>query len=80
VVFWKPEYMFQNAAPDNDQELLAGEDQGIFNLEGEKYYLPPSKRHFLLSYFQSITVPQKMKWAVTQFIDSVHIGILMLNG
>jgi len=49
-------------------------------MEGEKYYLLSSRRHFSLSYFQSVMVPWKMKWSVTQSTVSVHIGILTLNG
>ena len=60
----KSEFMFEDAAPDTDQQLIAGKSQWIFNMEGEKYYLPTSRRHFPLSYRQSVTVPRKMKWAV----------------
>ena len=34
--------MFGDAAPDTDHQLLAGEGQWIFNLNGEKYYLHPA--------------------------------------
>jgi len=53
--------MFEDAAPDTDHQLLAWEGQWIFNLNGEKYYLPSNKRHFPLSFFQCVTRPQKMK-------------------
>jgi len=46
VVFPKPAFMFRDAAPDTDQQLLAGEDPWIFTIGGEKYYLHKSKRHF----------------------------------
>jgi len=72
--------VFRDAAPDTDQQLLVGEGQWIFTVKGEKYYLPSSKRHFPLSYFQSVTASRKMRWSVTQFTDSVHVGILTLNG
>ena len=61
--------MFGDAAPDTDHQLLAGEGQWIFNLNGEKYYLLSSKRHFLLSFFLCVTRPWKMKWQVTQTAD-----------
>jgi len=51
VVFPKPAFMFRDAAPDTDQQLLAGEDPWIFTIGGEKYYLHKSKRHFPLSFF-----------------------------
>ena len=38
--------MFGDAVPDNDHQLLVEEGQWIFKLDGEKYYLPSSKRHF----------------------------------
>ena len=56
VVYRKPDYMFGDVIPDTGQQLLAGEGQWIFNMEGEKHYLPSSRRHFPLSYFQSVTV------------------------
>jgi len=66
-----------DAAPDIDHQLLAGETLWIFNLNGKKYYLPSSKRHFPLSFFQYVTRPRKMKWYVTRTTDSVHVGILI---
>ena len=45
-IYRKPGFMFGDAAPDTDHQLLAREGQWIFNLDGEKYYLPFSKRHF----------------------------------
>ena len=45
-IYRKPSFMFGDTAPDTDHQLLAGEGQWIFNLDGEKYYLPSSKRHF----------------------------------
>ena len=80
VVYRKPDFMFGNQAPDIDQQLLAREGQWIFTVEDEKYYLPSSKRHFSLSYFQSVMTSQKMGWSMTQSIDSVHVEILKLNG
>ena len=79
VVYRKPDFMIGDATLDTNQQLLAGEGQWLFNMEGKKHYLPLSKRHFSISYFQSITVPRKMKWAVTQSTDSVHIGVLTLS-
>jgi len=67
--------MFGDAAPDTDQQLLAEEGQWIFTVEGEKYYLSSSKRHFPLSYFESVTASRKMRWSVTWFTDSVHIDL-----
>jgi len=76
-IYRNPDFMFGDAAPDTDHHLLAREGQWIFNLDSEKYYLPSSKRHFPLSFFQYVTRPQKMKWQVTRITDSVHVGILI---
>ena len=64
-IYRKPGFMFGDAAPDMDQQMLAGEGQWIFTLNGEKYYLLSSKRHFPLSFFQCVTRPRKMNWQVT---------------
>ena len=45
-IYQKPGFMFEDAAPDQDRQLLAGEGQWIFQLDGEKFYLPCNKRHF----------------------------------
>ena len=50
-VYRKPNFMFGDAAPDCDQQLLIREGQWIFTIEKEKYYLSSSKRHFPLSFF-----------------------------
>ena len=70
--------MFGDTAPDTDHQLLAREGQWIFNLDGEKYYLPSTKRHFPLSFFQCVTRSRKMKWQVARTIDSVHVGKLIV--
>jgi len=61
-IYRKPDFMFGDAAPDHDLQLLVGEGQWIFQLDGEKFYLPSSKRHFPLSFFQCVTRAQKMSW------------------
>ena len=50
-IYRKPGFMFGDTVPDTDQQLLAGEGQGIFTLNGEKFYLPLSKHHFSLLFF-----------------------------
>ena len=35
-IYRKPGFMFGDATPDTDHQLLAGEGQWIFNLDGEK--------------------------------------------
>jgi len=75
-IYRKPDFMFGDAAPDTEQQLLAREGQWIFTLDGEKYYLPSSKRHFLLSFFQYVTRPRNINWHVTKTTDLVHVGIL----
>ena len=63
VVYWKFNFVIGDAAPDTDQQLLAVEGRWIFTVEGEKYYLPSSRQYFLLSYFQSVMAPRKMRWS-----------------
>jgi len=75
-IYRKSGFMFGDATPDTDHQLLAGEGQWIFTLNDEKYYLSSSKRHFQLSFFQCMTKPRKMNWQVTRTTDSVHVGIL----
>jgi len=71
--------MFGDAAPDPDRQLLAGEGQWIFQLDGKKFYLPSNKRHFSLSFFQCVTQARKMSWEVSRSTDSVHVGKLMFQ-
>ena len=59
-IYRKPDFMFGDAAPDTEQQLLAGEGKWILTLNGEKYYLPSSKCHFPLSFFQCVKRPRKM--------------------
>jgi len=54
-IYQKPGFMFGDAAPDTDHQLLAGEWQWIFNLNCEKYCLPSNKHHFPLSFFQCVS-------------------------
>ena len=78
-IYQKPGFMFGDAAPDHDRQLLGGEGQWIFKLDREKFYLPSSKRHFPLSFFQCVTRAQKMPWQVSQSTESVHVGKLILS-
>ena len=75
----KPDFMFGDAVPDPDRQLLAGEGQWIFQLDGEKFYLPSSKQHFSLSFFECVTQARKMSWEVSRSTESVHVGKLMLH-
>ena len=50
-IYRKPDFMFGDAVPGIDHQLLTGDGQWIFNLDGEMYYLPSSKRHFPMSFF-----------------------------
>ena len=72
----KPDFMFGDAAPDPDRQLQAGEGQWIFQLDGEKFYLPSTKRHFPLSSFVNVTQARKMAWGVSRSVESVHVGRL----
>ena len=53
IVYRKSEFILGDAAPDTDQQLLAGEGQSVYTLDGDRYYLPQSKRHYSLAFFQS---------------------------
>ena len=79
VVYQKLNFVHGDAVPDTDQQLLSREDQWIFTVESEKYYLPSRKKHFPLSYFQSVMMLQKMRWSVTWSTNFVHVGIFTLN-
>ena len=70
-IYQKSDFMFGDAAPDTNQQLLAGEGEWIFTVNGEKYYLPSSKRHFPLSFFQCVTRLRKM--------NLVHMGVLTVS-
>jgi len=72
----KPDFIFGDAAPDPDRQLQAGEGQWIFQLDGEKSYLPSTKRHFPLSSFAAVTQARKMAWSVSRSTESVHVGRL----
>jgi len=78
AVFRKSTFIFKDAAPDTDQQLLASEDQWIFTI-GKKYYLPPNRRHFPLS-FRLVKAARRMEWHVTRSTDSIHFGILTSPG
>jgi len=80
AVLRKPAFMIGDAAPGSDQQLLTEEDQWIFKLGEDNYYLPSSKHHFPLSFFKTVTMERKMAWHVTRSIDSVHVGILSSQG
>ena len=72
--------MFGDAALDSDQQLAALGDQWVFKLGEDKYYLPTSKRHFTILFFQSVTKERRIDWIVTRNAESVHISILTFQG
>ena len=61
-IYQKSNFMFGDAVLDHDRQLLGGEGQWIFQLDGEKFYLPSNKRHFPMSFFQCVTKARKMQW------------------
>jgi len=72
VVLRKPSFIFGDKTPDLEQ-LLAGEDQWVFKIEEDKYYLPSSKLHFPLSFFKLVMKERKMEWHLTGSMDSMHM-------
>lgn len=74
VIYWKPAFLFGDDALDPNGELSVEEDRWIFKIGDDKYYLPPNRRHFPLSYFICVTQPRKMPWSLTQGSDFVRIG------
>ena len=56
AILRKSDFLFEDAALDTDQRLLTGEEKWIYTLEGDKYYLPKSKRHYPLAFFQSVII------------------------
>jgi len=69
----KPDFMFGDAALDPDHQLQAGEGPWIFQLDGEKFYLPTNRRHIPLSSFECVTQARKMAWGVSRSVESVHV-------
>ena len=61
AILRKPDFLFEDAALDTDQQLLAAKVQWIYTLDGDRYYLPESKRHYPLAFFHSVTVPRLMR-------------------
>ena len=80
TIFRKSDFIFEDAALDTDQQLLVGESRWVYTLDGKRYYLPGSRRHYPLAYFQSVTTERKMSWSVSRCMESVHVGILTYNG
>jgi len=76
----KPGFLFGDAAPDPDHQLSAGEEQWIFKIEEDKYYLPSTARHFPLTYFTCVTTERKMPWHLTPGHESVIVGKLTPRG
>ena len=79
TIFRNHDFLFGDATPDADLQLPVGEGQWVYTLNGDQYYLPESKRHYPLSFFQSITTEQKMTKSVSQCTKSVHVRILTYN-
>jgi len=61
IVYRKPEFIFREAAPDTDQQLLVWEGQWIYTLDEDRYYLSESKLHYPLTFFQSVMMLRVMK-------------------
>ena len=73
-VYRKLAFMFGDAALDSDQQLAALGDQWVFKLGEDKYYLPTSKRHLTILFFQLVTKERRIDWIVTRNAESVHIA------
>jgi len=64
AILKKPDFLFGDMVPDTDQQLLAGEGQWIYTLNGDWYYLLERKCHYPLAFFQSVTISRLMRWGV----------------
>ena len=50
TIFKKPDFLFRDAAPDADQQLLSGEGQWVYTLDGDQYYLRESRCQYPLAF------------------------------
>ena len=50
----KPALMFGDVASDTKNRLLAEEEQWVFQIGDDKYYLPSMKRYYPLSFLSSV--------------------------
>jgi len=80
TLYNKPGFLFGDAAPDTDHQLLAGEGRWIFTMGADRYYIPSNVRHFPLSYFTNMTKGRKMTWRLTPQRESVVVGHLAARG
>ena len=51
TILQKPNFLFRVAALDIDQQLFTGEGQWVYTLNGDRYYLLESRRHYPLTFF-----------------------------
>jgi len=51
TILRKPDFLFRVAAPDIDRQLFTGEGQWVYTLNGDRYYLLESRRHYPLAFF-----------------------------
>src|SRR3954464_14398090 len=69
----KPSFFFGDSLTPDD-ELLAGEtEQGIYEVDGDRFFLPPIQRSHSLGYLHRLSVPRHMEWELVRPIRDLPV-------
>jgi hypothetical protein len=79
-IYNKPGFLFGDAAPDPERKLQADDEQWIFTIGEDKFYIPSNKCHYPLTYFTCVTSERKMPWHLNPGRESVILGRFTSHG
>src|SRR4051812_11714653 len=69
----KPSFFFGDSLTPDDELLAVETEQWIYEVSGDRFFLPPTQRSHSLGYLHRLSVPCHMKWELVRRIYDLPV-------
>src|SRR3954469_3122484 len=69
----KPSFFFGDSLTPNDELLAVGTEQWIYEVDGDRFFLPPIQRLHSLGYLHRLSVPCHMEWELVRPVRDLSV-------
>src|SRR4051812_37051352 len=69
----KPSFFFGDSLTPDDELLAIDNEQWIYEVDGDRFFLPPIQRSHSLGYLYRLSVPRHMEWELVRPIRDLPV-------
>src|SRR5436190_9191318 len=69
----KPSFFFGDSLTPDDELLAAETEQWIYEVDGDRFFLPPIQRSHSLGYLHCLSMPRHMEWELVRRIRDLPV-------